>query len=112
MTLSRRTFLNTAAAAAAASALPARLHASRSGEADSGMDPVKRTGTPAMKLSLAAYSFRESLAGPNKSMTLDDLIDLASTYDLEAIEPTSYYCPDPPTPEYCRSLRRHAFLQE
>ncbi|MGH9329294.1 MAG: sugar phosphate isomerase/epimerase family protein [Vicinamibacterales bacterium] len=64
-----------------------------------------------MKLSLAAYSFRDSLSGPKKSMTLDDFIDLASTYDLEAVEPTSYYFPDPPTPEYCRSLRRHAFLQ-
>lgn len=64
-----------------------------------------------MKLSLAAYSFRDSLAGAKKSMTLDDFVDLASTYDLDAVEPTSYYFPDPPTPAYCRSLRRHAFLQ-
>ncbi len=75
------------------------------------IDPIKRVGGPKMKLSLAAYSFRASLAGPKKSMTLDDFIDLASTYDLEAIEPTSYYFPDPPTPEYCRALRRHALLQ-
>jgi sugar phosphate isomerase/epimerase len=64
-----------------------------------------------MKLSLAAYSFRAALAGPQKSMTLDDFVDLASTYDLEAIEPTSYYFPEPATPEYCRRLRRHALLQ-
>jgi sugar phosphate isomerase/epimerase len=64
-----------------------------------------------MKLSLAAYSLRAALAGANKSMTLDDFVDLASTWDLDAVEPTSYYFPDPPTPEYCRSLRRHAFLQ-
>jgi sugar phosphate isomerase/epimerase len=75
------------------------------------IDPIKRIGGPRMKLSLAAYSFREALSGPKKSMTLDDFVDLASTYDLEAIEPTSYYFPDPPTPEYCRSLRRHALLQ-
>jgi sugar phosphate isomerase/epimerase len=75
------------------------------------MDPVKRSGGARMKLSLAAYSFRTFLAGPQKSMTLDDFIDLASKYDLEAIEPTSYYFPDPPTPQYCRALRRHAFLQ-
>ena len=97
MTVSRREFLNTAAAAVA---LPAVR-----------MDPVKRTGNPHMKLSLAAYSFRESLAGAKKSMTLDDLVDLASTYDVDALEPTSYYFPEPVTPEYCRSLRRHAFLQ-
>ena len=97
MTVSRRAFLNSAAAAVA---LPAV-----------SMDPVKRTGPPHMKLSLAAYSFRESLAGAKKSMTLDDFVDLASSYDLDAVEPTSYYFPDPATPEYCRSLRRHAFLQ-
>ena len=75
------------------------------------MDPIKRTGKPHMKLSLAAYSFREALAGPKKSISLDDFVELASSYDLDAIEPTSYYFPDPPTPEYCRALRRHAFLQ-
>jgi sugar phosphate isomerase/epimerase len=75
------------------------------------IDPIKRTGPSQMKLSLAAYSFRNALAGPKKSMTLDDFVDVASTWDLDAVEPTSYYFPEPPTPEYCRSLRRHAFLQ-
>lgn len=97
MTVSRRDFLNSAPAALM---LPAV-----------GMDPVKRTGPPRMKLSLAAYSFRESLSGPKKSMSLDDFVDLASTWELEGIEPTSYYFPEPATPEYCRSLRRHAFVQ-
>ena len=75
------------------------------------IDPIKRTGPPRMKLSLAAYSFRDSLSGPKKSMTLDDFVDLASTYDLEGVEPTSYYFPEPATPQYCRSLRRHALIQ-
>jgi sugar phosphate isomerase/epimerase len=75
------------------------------------IDPIKRVGPTRMKLSLAAYSFRNALSGPQKSMTLDDFVDLASTYDIEAVEPTSYYFPEPPTPEYCRALRRHAFLQ-
>lgn len=75
------------------------------------MDPIKRAGGPRMKLSVAAYSFRESLAGATRSMTLEDFVTLASGYDIEAVEPTSYYFPEPPTPEYCRSLRRHAFLQ-
>jgi sugar phosphate isomerase/epimerase len=79
--------------------------------AAAAIEPIKRSGPPHMKLSLAAYSFRSELAGPKKKMTLDDFVDLASTYDLDAVEPTSYYFPDPPTPEYCRSLRRHAFLQ-
>ena len=75
------------------------------------IDPIKRAGAPSMKLSLAAYSFRDALAGPKKSMTLDDFVDLASLYNLEAVEPTSYYFPEPATPQYCRSLRRHAFIQ-
>lgn len=105
MGVSRRAFLHSTAAVGL-SALPRR-----SAAATAAADPVKRTGGPRMKLSLAAYSFRESLSGSKKSMTLDDFVDLASTYDLEAVEPTSYYFPDPPTPGYCRSLRRHAFLQ-
>src|SRR5918999_1821824 len=79
--------------------------------AAAAIDPIKRVGPTRMKLSLAAYSFRTFLAGAQRSMTLDDFVDLASTYELEAIEPTSYYFPEPPTAAYCRALRRHAFLQ-
>jgi sugar phosphate isomerase/epimerase len=104
MSVSRRAFL-TSAAAAASSLLPA------GSSAKAAIDPVKRSGSPRMKLSLAAYSFRESLSGSKKSMTLHDFVDLAATYELEGVEPTSYYFPEPATPEYCRSLRRHAFLQ-
>ena len=78
--------------------------------AASGIDPIKRRGPARMKLSIAAYSFRAALAGPRKSMTLDDFVDRAAEWDVDAVEPTSYYFPEPPTPEYCRSLRRHAFL--
>jgi sugar phosphate isomerase/epimerase len=98
--MNRRTFLGSLAAASLI----------RPGAA-AAIEPIKRNGPPHMKLSLAAYSFRSELAGAKKKMTLDDFVDLASTYDLDAVEPTSYYFPDPPTPEYCRSLRRHAFLQ-
>jgi sugar phosphate isomerase/epimerase len=97
--MNRRDFL-THAAALPALALPVPA-----------IDPIKRTGGSRMKLSLAAYSFRAALSGPKKSMTLDDFVDVASTYDLEGVEPTSYYFPDPPTAAYCRSLRRHAFVQ-
>ena len=77
----------------------------------SAIDPIKRSGPARMKLSLAAYSFRNALSGAKKSMTLDDFVDLAATWDLDAVEPTSYYFPDPATPEYCRSLRRRAFMR-
>ena len=42
-----------------------------------------------MKLGLAVDPFREALSVSKKSMTLDDFVDLASTFDLDAVEPTS-----------------------
>src|SRR5437762_6045473 len=95
----RRSFLTRTIAAAACAAAPPAL----------AIDPIGRHGPSRMKLSLAAYSFRQALTG-SKSMTLDDFVDRAAAWDLDAVEPTSYYFPDPPTPEYCRRLRRHAFL--
>lgn len=74
------------------------------------IEPIKRHGPSRMKLSLAAYSFRQALAGSKKSMTLEDFVNRAAMWDIDAVEPTSYYFPDPPTPEYCRRLRRQAFL--
>jgi sugar phosphate isomerase/epimerase len=98
--LTRRSLLTTAAAAAAlTTARPAFA-----------IDPIKRHGAPRMKLSIAAYSFREALAGPKKSMSLEDFVNRAAEWDVDAIEPTSYYFPEPATPEYCRRLRRQAFL--
>jgi sugar phosphate isomerase/epimerase len=100
MMLTRRSFVAlTAAGAASAAVRPVRA-----------IEPIVRHGAARMKLSLAAYSFRSVLAGAQKSMTLDDFIDRAAAWDIDAVEPTSYYFPEPPTPEYCRRLRRHAFL--
>ena len=73
------------------------------------MEPIPRRGTH-IKLSLAAYSFRDYLTGKTKSMSLDDFVDLAAQYDLDAVEPTSYYFPEPVTPEYLHQLRRRAFM--
>ena len=97
--LTRRSFLALTAAGAAVSSRPVRA-----------IEPIARHGAARIKLSLAAYSFRSVLTGPQKSMTLDDFIDRAAAWDLDGIEPTSYYFPESPTPEYCRRLRRHAFL--
>ena len=75
-----------------------------------GIEPIQRRGGPRMKLSLAAYSFRDYLAGSAKSMTMEDFADLAATYPLDAIEPTSYYFEKTATPEYFRRYQRRAFL--
>jgi hypothetical protein len=58
--LNRRGFLTRACLATLAPlALPARARA---------VDPVARTRPSHLKLSLAAYSYRDYLSGPNKSM--------------------------------------------
>lgn len=99
----RRSFLTTAAALAAASVTPI--------SAMPIIDPIKRRGPARMKLSLAAYSFRDALTSKAAGMTLEDFVNQATAWDLDAVEPTSYYFPEPATPEYCRRLRRHALLQ-
>jgi sugar phosphate isomerase/epimerase len=106
VSLSRRHFLHVvprigaAWCAAAATSVPTAAIA-----------PIRRTPGSRMKLSLAAYSFRQELTAPQRPMTLAQFVDLAVTYGLDAIEPTSYYFPEPVTPQYCRELRRLAFLQ-
>ncbi|MBX9627550.1 MAG: sugar phosphate isomerase/epimerase [Gemmataceae bacterium] len=81
MTPSRRDFLRASAAAGVAAPLATAI------------EPIKRPGPkPDLKLSLAAYSFREQLTGKQKpEMTLFDFIDLASGLPLDAVELTSYY---------------------
>jgi sugar phosphate isomerase/epimerase len=66
------------------------------------IDPIRRTGKPHIRLSIAAYSYRDSLSprgGAQPTMTLDDFADLAASLDLDAVEPTSYYFRDT-SPEF------------
>ena len=80
MTLSRRDFLRTTAAAGIAPGLAGAI------------DPIKRPGPkPDLKLSLAAYSFNQALNLKKPTMTLFDFIDLAADLPLDAVELTSYY---------------------
>jgi sugar phosphate isomerase/epimerase len=104
--LSRRAFAAVAAGVAAAPAVAL------------GMDPVVRRGAPRMKLSLAAYSFRQYLTdarrppkpGETRPMTLESFVDLCASYPLDGVELTSYYVPEPVPDGYLQELRRHAFL--
>jgi sugar phosphate isomerase/epimerase len=90
-TLSRRSFL---AAAIAAPAI--------------AIDPIKRpSDKAALKLSLAAYSFRQKLDLKKPSMTLFEFIDLAADLPLDAVELTSYFWAEQ-TAEYAKKLAAHA----
>ena len=95
---SRRDWL--AACAAGALCAPA-LH---------GIDPIARTGPSKLKLSLAAYSFRQWLDLKKKKspgMTLADFIDFAAAQNIDAVELTAYYFAET-TPEYLAALKARA----
>lgn len=92
----RRDFLRTSAALLAAPAAAAAI------------DPIKRPGpTAVLKLSLAAYSYRQALDLKTPTMTLFEFIDLAATLPLDAVELTSYYFAEE-TEAYLDKLKSHA----
>jgi sugar phosphate isomerase/epimerase len=74
------------------------------------IDPIARMRPSRLKLSIAAYSYRQFLQGKEKSMDLFDFAGLAADMGLDAIEPTSYYFPPDAPMEYFHKLQRHAFL--
>lgn len=106
---SRRDFSKTVALAGAAAFAPPRTAAA--------MEPIRRSGGSRLKLSLAAYSFRQYLTDYRHgdtpkpgAMTLEDFVDLCAPYPLSGVEPTSYYVPEPMPAGYLARLRRRAFL--
>lgn len=100
----RRDFLRTAAVAGAG-AVASPLFSRDVFAADA----PKRNGKPHFKLSLAAYSFREFLAGKNQSMTLDDFIRFCADLNLDGTELTSYYFPKDFKDDYLVHLKELTF---
>lgn len=81
-----------------------------------GADGITRNGKPFFKLSLAAYSFRNQLArnwpsllGKTAELTLFDFIDFCANQNLDGVELTSYYFPNPLTTEYLNKIKEHTF---
>lgn len=98
-TATRRQFLHSSLAAGTGLALGAASAAA--------IEPIQRSGPPHLRLSLAAYSFRQALnlkRKPKPAMNLDDFIDLAAGMDLDAVELTAYYFPKT-TPDYLAHLK-------
>jgi sugar phosphate isomerase/epimerase len=74
------------------------------------IEPMGRTRPSHLKLSLAAFSYRDYLTGPKKTMDLFGFVDLAADLALDAVELTSYYFPEEVTVDYLHRLKQHAFL--
>lgn len=73
------------------------------------LEPVVRNGHSHMKLSLAAYSFRDQLGGDKPKMTMLEFIDKCASYDLDGCELTSYWFPKEITPQYLNDIKQRAF---
>ncbi|MBI5767436.1 MAG: sugar phosphate isomerase/epimerase [Verrucomicrobia bacterium] len=111
--VTRRDFLKySAAAGVSAAVLPAGLAA-----ADSG--PFQRTGKPKLRLSLAAYSFRENFptmrgkaqkAAAGRETDMFKFADYCREHGCEGTELTSYFFAAE-TDEYLLKLKRHCFVR-
>ena len=99
----RRQFLTKIAMASAGPMVLARTA--------SAIDPMGRTRPSHLKLSLAAYSYRDFLTGPKKTMDLFGFVDLAADLGLDAVELTSYYFPENVSSDYLNRLKTHVFRQ-
>jgi sugar phosphate isomerase/epimerase len=99
----RRAFL---AHALAATAGPLALGFGRPARA---IEPIGRTRPSHLKLSLAAYSYRDYLQGKNKRMDLFDFVNLCADMALDGTELTSYYFPPDVDADYLHRLKQHAF---
>jgi len=72
--------------------------------------PIGRTRPSHLKLSIAAYSYRDYLTSKPPRMNLFDYVNLAADMGLDAVEPTSYYFPHDVTTDYLHRLKQHAFV--
>lgn len=71
--------------------------------------PIGRIRPSHLKLSIAAYSYRQYLTAKPPKMDLFDFVNLAADMALDGVEPTSYYFPPHVTPDYLNRLKLHAF---
>ncbi len=98
--ITRRGFLATALATAV---LPRAARA---------IEPINRTRPSHLKLSIAAYSYRDSLNGTKtKKATMDlfDFVNIAGDLGVDGVELTSYYFPPNVDSDYLHRLKQHAF---
>jgi sugar phosphate isomerase/epimerase len=103
-TFSRRDLLKAAALMSIASPLAVPRFASAIG-------PIGRKRPSHLKLSLAAYSYRDFLQPKTGKPTMDlfDFVDIAADNALDGVELTSYYFPPDVKPDYLHKLKQHAF---
>lgn len=105
----RRSFLKTSAIAGLGLAALETL----SPPSAPAIEPIKRKGASRLRLSLAAYSFRDTFKSkdPAKKIDLFQFIDYCADQNVDAAEVTAYYFPDEPDTDYLLKLKRRAYLR-
>ncbi|MCX6901496.1 MAG: sugar phosphate isomerase/epimerase [Verrucomicrobia bacterium] len=88
------------------------------GRLAAAIEPIKRSGPAKLRLSLAAYSFRDyfkdvsyarkTQADPAKQIDMMQFVDYCADQNCEGAELTSYYFPKDVTDDYLRRVRDHA----
>ena len=79
------------------------------GRSARAIPPIGRTRPSHLKLSIAAYSYRQYLTGNPPKIDLFDFVNLAADMALDGVEPTSYYFPADVRTDYLNRLKLHAF---
>ena len=83
------------------------------------IEPIKRKGKARLRLSVAAYSFRQHFRWMKgreqkpvgRAIDMREFIDLCAGYGCEGAELTSYFFKGGADDAYYRGLRRYAFLK-
>lgn len=73
--------------------------------------PIVRNRPSKLKLSVAAYSYRQLLTAKPPKMDMFGFVDLAADLGFDAVEATSYYFPSDADADYFARFKRHAFVQ-
>ena len=98
--MNRRDVLKSMSLAAAASAAVSKF--SLSGE------QIVKPGKARIRTAICAYSFRNALA--KKTMTYEDLVDMAVDQGVDGLDVTVYWFPETDVDRFLLSLRRKAYL--
>jgi sugar phosphate isomerase/epimerase len=116
--VTRRSFLQLTAAGLAAAAAP--LSSTAATALTPAAQPFGRAGRPRLRLSLAAYSFRENFplmrgkpnakVPPGKATDLFRFADYCAAQGCDGAELTSYFFAEE-SDDYLLKLRRHCFLR-
>jgi sugar phosphate isomerase/epimerase len=100
--MERRAVLRSLAAATA-------LAAAGRGRVVRAIEPIARNGGSRFKFSLAAYSYRDLLSGPQPQLTLAEFVEDCARLELDGTELTSYYFPPHVPAEYLLRVKQQAF---